>query len=407
MATPERWSSTVGSRRGTRVRVYERTLGGPLYCAVWVPGRGASRRSLGHNDRAKALREAQALVRMRMQEAHPSASAPAPKPATLLEVLARYLLELKYASDGSLKTVRYRRECRKRAKYLLAWFQERFGKRFEAHRVTPAHIKDYARARRVGEVGGRAVRTRSIQADLAFLKAALSWATMFEVDGKPIIPRNPLASLRIAREQDPRRPLIDGDTVAALQAVSKRVHPLLPLLITLVDTTGRRLSSVLGLRWDDFDFEDRIIRWRAELDKRRRTWLTAMPARAAEALLAHRSEHPGIGSALLFPSSRKSDQPVTRHLAADWLKRAFRDAGASKPEGGLWHCFRRKWATERKHHPLRDVAYAGGWSDTQTLLTCYTHPDLDTMREVVDHPKQTQKQTHWGKTAKNEKRVAS
>ena len=39
MANRKRWSSTVGSQRGNRVRVYERIPGGPLYCAVWIPGR--------------------------------------------------------------------------------------------------------------------------------------------------------------------------------------------------------------------------------------------------------------------------------------------------------------------------------------------------------------------------------
>jgi hypothetical protein len=28
----------------------------------------------------------------------------------------------------------------------------------------------------------------------------------------------------------------------------------------------------------------------------------------------------------------------------------------SKLEGGLWHPYRRKWATERKGHSLKDVA---------------------------------------------------
>lgn len=58
MANRKRWSSTVGTYRGTRVRVYERTPGGTLYCAVWVPGRGVSRRSLGHTAGKRALCEA-------------------------------------------------------------------------------------------------------------------------------------------------------------------------------------------------------------------------------------------------------------------------------------------------------------------------------------------------------------
>jgi len=43
-----------------------------------------------------------------------------------------------------------------------------------------------------------------------------------------------------------------------------------------------------------------------------------------------------------------------------------------------------KWATERRHFPLKDVATAGGWSDVQTMITCYQRPDAEMMRAVVD-----------------------
>jgi len=138
------------------------------------------------------------------------------------------------------------------------------------------------------------------------------------------------------------------------------------------------------------------------MDKRRRSWITPMPTRAEEALVQARAKNPRIGSVLVFPSLRNADKPVSVYVASAWLRRAFIRAGISPPEGGLWHCFRRKWATERKTFPLRDVAAAGGWSDVQTLLTCYQHPDEDTLRDVVDlvpppagpAPKLTQKLTH-------------
>ena len=47
------------------------------------------------------------------------------------------------------------------------------------------------------------------------------------------------------------------------------------------------------------------------------------------------------------------------------------------------HAYRRKWATERKHHPIKDVAAAEGWKSTQTLLTCYQQADHDTVRRVL------------------------
>ena len=55
--------------------------------------------------------------------------------------------------------------------------------------------------------------------------------------------------------------------------------------------------------------------------------------------------------------------------------------------GGLWHPYRRKWGTERKHLPVTDVALAGGWKDTSTLLTCYTQPDDATLLEVLNEPR--------------------
>jgi hypothetical protein len=40
-------------------------------------------------------------------------------------------------------------------------------------------------------------------------------------------------------------------------------------------------------------------------------------------------------------------------------------------------------ATAKKHLPLKDVASAGGWRSTDTLLRCYTQVDEATMFEVV------------------------
>ncbi len=108
-----------------------------------------------------------------------------------------------------------------------------------------------------------------------------------------------------------------------LMGVARNVDPMLPLLITLMDTTGRRLSSVLGLRWDDFDFEAKTIRFRAELDKRRKTWTAPLPRRAERELLRFRARCPAIGSVLVFPSPRDADKPVSIYLALSWLERAY------------------------------------------------------------------------------------
>src|SRR6266496_3495648 len=82
---------------------------------------------------------------------------------------------------------------------------------------------------------------------------------------------------KIPTEKDPKRPVVEEGTIRALLAVAPSVHPFLRRLILLAWRTGRRLSSVLALRWDDVDFENGTIRWRAEHDKIRQTW--DVPAR--------------------------------------------------------------------------------------------------------------------------------
>ena len=45
---------------------------------------------------------------------------------------------------------------------------------------------------------------------------------------------------------------------------------------------------------------------------------------------------------------------MTRHLTNKWLRRAEKLVGVEPQVGSLWHAYRRKWATERKHLPDAD-----------------------------------------------------
>jgi integrase len=377
MASRKCWSRTLGAKRGTRVRVYERSPGSTLYCAVWVAGKGVRRASLKHDDKARALQQAMELACARSNGEKPVVMR---KPVTLGALCARYLAENRHSRDGCLKAEKYRRECEGISRYLCGFF----GANCTSDTITPDRISQYARARRAGLVNGRKVRTRSIQRDLVFLKSVFGWALGVYENGAFLLDRNPLAGYRIPRENDPKRPVIPVEIFSKLLEKSDEVNPRLRLLLVLMESTGRRLGSVLGLRWDDLDFEKREIRWRAELDKRRRTWVTPMPAVATDALVAERKKNPAIGAGLLFPSRKNPSRQITAHLASYWLKRAFEIGNLQEPAGTLWHGFRRKWATERRHFPLKDVTTAGGWSDVQTMITCYQRPDAEMMRAVVD-----------------------
>ncbi len=74
---------------------------------------------------------------------------------------------------------------------------------------------------------------------------------------------------------------------------------------------------------------------------------------------------------------------MSRHLAAKWLQEAEELAGLEKLDGSLWHAYRRKWATVRKHLPEADVAAAGGWTNSNTLRQVYQQADQETMLRVV------------------------
>ncbi len=84
----------------------------------------------------------------------------------------------------------------------------------------------------------------------------------------------------------------------------------------------------------------------------------------------------------LFPS-RVRAQPIDRSTMDRRLRKAYKHAELESPPGGLWHAWRRKWATEGKQFPLKDVAGAGGWRSTETLVRCYQQTDEAAVLSVV------------------------
>lgn len=301
-------------------------------------------------------------------------------PLTLGETFRRYVTEGCYLPDGSLKTEAYLRHIRSAGQNLAT----HFGETLPVSELTPDRIQDYVRLRRDGTITGRPVRTNAIERELTMLKGALNWARGVYELGQPLLAHHPLESYRIPSERDPKRPVVSHGATEALLAVADAVHPMLRTLILLACGTGRRLSAILNLRWEDVDFEAGTIRWHAEHDKLRTTWVVPASQRVLAALRRYRAAYPGLGAALLFPHPRQARQPVTRHLAAYWLKVAYARCGEPKPDGSLWHAFRRLWATEWKALPVKDVAAAGGWKDITTLIDCYQQPDDETLRAVVD-----------------------
>jgi integrase len=407
MGRRKRWSFSVGTRPNT-VTVYEREPGGVLYIRAWDPslcgGRGNWRReSLGHTDREaakeRAKEEAGKLLAGSPEETIRSGR------VTVAKLFALYLTH---------------RPARKDTERLSELWTRYLGGDKDVRRITPDEWERFIRLRRSGEIDGRGhrvedeakrrpVRDRTIEADLRALSAALSWAVRWrDREGRRLLHENPVEGLKVPSEKNPRRVVATQGRYKAVLAVAeqvtyevivpvtaengkrkrKRVHvrSYLPELLVLANETGRRLSAILGLTYEDVDTERRptapygSITWRADLDKKGREWPDVPLTEAARAAIDRvLRDRPGIGPVPLFPSPKDRTEPVSRHLAGKWLEGAEKLAGLEHQPGGGWHAFRRKMATELKGHPDKDVMELLGWKDLRSLKAAYQHADPSTM----------------------------
>ena len=161
--------------------------------------------------------------------------------------------------------------------------------------------------------------------------------------------------------------------------------------LDLVEGLGWRVSAVCQLRAEDFDAtrapahpHGRLHR-RAENDKMGvGAWVLITETARNAVLEAMRVSEARTG--WLFPAPKVDGKPWSRHYAKKLLTRAEKKANLEHVEGGGFHAFRRKWATERKHHPEADVMRAGG-ADARSLQQSYQRHDDETTLAVIMEPR--------------------
>jgi integrase len=399
------WRYTSGPV-GYHVTVQERTLGGPVY-VYWydVKIRGRRKRSRGYHVRDAAGELIQAHVNRAQQEANELSTrlmqGDAPTgPVTLGRLFALFRRE-GFAEHSPHHRLETERQIELWLNYLgadfvVAQFGAREWRAFirdrRAGRIDP-------RGRRVDDPAGqKPVRDRVVGKALIVLRQACRLSTRCRVKGGGfVLDTDPTAGLPIPNEKNPRRPAADAERLERLLAVAdrvsmygpdgQRVRSYLRELLTLAADTGRRISSILALRWSDWDAEAQkpygAISWRAEHDKIGRDWVTPVTPAVRTALEGLRTERQTVGDVQIFADPRHPGRAVTRHQATGWLRRAEELANLEHLRGGAWHMFRRSWASQRKHLSPTDVAYTGGWKDTTTLLKCYQQPDDKTIEQVV------------------------
>ena len=397
------WSYAAGAK-GWTVTVFERKPGSLLYARAYDPslagGKGGYRRtSLRHRDREQATSyalEQAALLREGLSEVQQ------PKVA-LARLIGTYRVH-----ESPKKSPGQQAQDKRRA----ALWTRVLGSQKDPHRITRREWEEFIAARSIGAIDARGrltpperrrpVRARAIEVDLVWLRAVLNWGTTWDERGRRLLRENAVRGFDLPEEKNPRRPVATDDRYEATKGVSDQVlmeirwegrrrvqRSYLSELLDLANGTARRISAICKLRYEDLRLASTpnapqgAIRWPGETDKEGREWWAPIGPTVRAALERILRERPGLGAAYLFPSPADPAVPITKDRASLWLLEAERLAGLPKLRGGIWHPYRRKWATVRKHLPLTDVAAAGGWKNTETLLRCYQQPDEGTMLRVV------------------------
>ena len=88
-----------------------------------------------------------------------------------------------------------------------------------------------------------------------------------------------------------------------------------------------------------------------------REQLIPVPESLAAEISAIRPRLGTVGDGWVFRQATK-DAPGPMLSVNTTSGRPKRLPGSRSLDGGLWHAYRRKWATERKELPLKDVAAA-------------------------------------------------
>ena len=360
----------TGEHRVNRVWLWKRPESDAIYLGWYERGVDGSLRrrglSLGKLTVVEAKKRAEALA----QSLRAASKTLPPSEITLGALFGRY---------SEARTPHKSKSSQDHDHRAMGLFLRCWGEHRPVATLRPVDWDLFVRVRRSGDLTpaggtGKAVRDRVLEQDLSLLRAILTWAVHNE-----FLDREPMAGCKIPRERNVNRPLLFEEEFDAMLAVADAVHERCRLALLLAHETGHRSKSIRMLRWTDVDIEDGRIRWRAENDKTRNEHVVPISGRLrVELAIAAVPDE-----IWLVPSERLEGSPVGRETFEAWWRSMEKLAGIERKQGRGWHALRRKFATERKHGSLTDLAYAGGWIGTQTLTKVYMQPDAESIRRAV------------------------
>jgi integrase len=244
-------------------------------------------------------------------------------------------------------------------KFLLPFFSE-----VPVLRITKSLTEEFRRSRH----HGKAIKDATVNRDLGVLRHLLYWA----VD-EQLIPANPLARLRMARERRTRRQVLSVAEEQSLLGTAK--NHLYTMVVCALDT-GMRRGEITSQRWEDIDFSRKVLfvtRSKTPEGESREIPLTK---RLFELFTQHRQTD-GQPEGLVIGFRGK---PV-RIIKRTW-KTALRNAGLRHVR---FHDLRHTFNTRlMEAGVLQEVRMAlMGHSQGSRVHATYTHIGLPVKREAI------------------------
>lgn len=256
--------------------------------------------------------------------------------------------------------------------------------------LDPIVLERFKKDRREGNLLDLAPASpRTVGADLQWLRRVCNHA--IKAPGVSLV-RNPIVT-EIPDTPRPLRPVATWDRYEQLRPYCDEVgsQGLLGGFFDLVVALGWRVTAICSLHCEDIDLRpfpncpDGRVRKRAEYDKEGVEAWVPIPAWLAPRLLdlVNRRRALVVPGPWLFPRVKDPTKPWHKDYASYRLASVERLAGLEPLEGGVWHPYRRMWATLRKGLPVGDVAHAGGWKSVE-MVHRYQGVDAETLNRVMN-----------------------
>ena len=323
--------------------------GNTYWSAIWIQG-VRTMRSLGTSNRRRAetleqqLRDELHTKRYRLPNLNPE--------MPFGELYARFL------ADGDVKPYHI-----ERAKQFLPYFAE-----MPIGQISKNEITRYRKWRQdrylENHQGAKSLSETTLNRDCEAIRHVLFWS----VD-EGFLPANPIARMRMPRARGRRRPVLPvADEVKLLAACSDHLRP----IVTVALDSGLRRGELLNQRWEDLDFERKVISVSHSKTAEGEHRLVPMTQRVTEMLTVERKL-----SGMVFTFD---GEPIGS-IKTGW-KGALRRSGIQRMRfHDLRHTFNSRLADLGVIADVRKALM--GHSSGDDVNSLYTHVEIGSLREAI------------------------